>query len=130
MGELDSFIDSLINTNNWWWDLTSIPLWVSNNTFWILFSLLTITMNETKQSPFLSFPIYECVWIIALIVKLSLYSLSLRESWHYNHSVPHHPPTHSKLFKDLRVDLYSSVIHHWNRQLKPYWFPLRKNRVN
>ena len=23
---------------------------------------------------------------------LSLFSLSLRESWHYNHSVPHHPP--------------------------------------
>ena len=22
--------------------------------------------------------------------------------------------------------LYSSVIHHWNRQLKPYWFPLQK----
>ena len=26
-------------------------------------------------------------------LSLSLYSLSLRESWHYNHSVPHHPPT-------------------------------------
>ena len=37
---------------------------------------------------------------------------------------------HCKLFKDLRGDLYSSVIHHWNRQLKPYSFPLRKNRVN
>ena len=37
---------------------------------------------------------------------------------------------HWKLFKDLRVDLYSSVIHHWNRQLNPYSFPLRKNRVN
>ena len=22
------------------------------------------------------------------------------------------------------------MICHWNRQLKPYWFPLRKNRVN
>ena len=42
----------------------------------------------------------------------------------------HPPPHHHKLFKDLRVDLYSSVIHHWNRQLKPYSFPLRKNRVN
>ena len=52
-------------------------------------------------------------------LSLSLYSLSLRESLHYNHSVP--PTTHSKLFKNLRVDLYSSVIHHWNRQLKPYW---------
>ena len=27
-------------------------------------------------------------------------------------------------------DLYSSVICHWNCQLKPYSFPLRKNRVN
>ena len=34
------------------------------------------------------------------------------------------------IFKCLRGDLYSSKIHHWNRQLKPYWYPLRKNRVN
>ena len=34
------------------------------------------------------------------------------------------------IFKSLRGDLYSSMIHHWNRQLKPYWFPVRKNRVN
>ena len=46
------------------------------------------------------------------------------------HHPPTYPPTHHKLFKDLRVDLYSSVIHHWNRQLKTYWFPIRKNRVN
>ena len=41
-------------------------------------------------------------WIVRLLImqdkyilssSLSLYSLSLRESWHYNHSVPpHHPP--------------------------------------
>ena len=40
------------------------------------------------------------------------------------------PPTHQKLFKCLRGDLYSSVIHHWNCQLKSNSFPLRKNRVN
>ena len=33
-------------------------------------------------------------------------------------------------FKCLRGYLYSSVIHHWNCQLKPYLFPLRKCRVN
>ena len=39
--------------------------------------------------------------LCALVVKLSLslYSLSLRESWHYNHSVPHH----RKLFKHLEM---------------------------
>ena len=45
-----------------------------------------------------------------------------------------HPPIHSskhkKLFKCLIGDLYSSVIHHWNRQLNLYSFPLSKNRVN
>ena len=40
------------------------------------------------------------------------------------HTTPHH---HQHLFIG---DLYSSVIHHWNRQLKPYSFPLRKNRLN
>ena len=31
---------------------------------------------------------------------------------------------------NILSELYSSVIHHWNRQLKPYLFPLRKCRVN
>ena len=31
---------------------------------------------------------------------------------------------------DIYIDLYSSVIHCLNCQHKPYWFPLRKNRVN
>ena len=67
--------------------------------------------------------------------SISLFSLSLSRSLRereradtiitlYYHTI------HRKLFKDLRVDLYSSVIHHWNCQLKPYSFPLRKNRVN
>ena len=37
------------------------------------------------------------------------------------------------MFKKLGFEtatLYSSVIHNWNCQLKPYSFPLRKNRVN
>ena len=59
-------------------------------------------------------------WIVRLLImqdkiyivklSLSLSTITLRESWHYNHSVPHHH--HQKLFKYLRVDLYSSVIHH------------------
>ena len=31
---------------------------------------------------------------------------------------------------NILCDLYSSVICHWNRQLKPYLFLLRKIRVN
>ena len=36
-----------------------------------------------------------------------------------------HPPPQ----KTLRGDLYSSVIHHWNCQLKPNSFPLRNSWV-
>merc|ERR1711872_248071 len=66
----------------------------------------------------------------ALSISLSLnLSLSLRDRDRadtiitFHHTTPHH----QHLFIG---DLYSSVIHHWNRQLKPYSFPLRKNRVN
>ena len=31
---------------------------------------------------------------------------------------------------NILLDLYSSVICHWNHQLKPYLLPLRKYRVN
>ena len=67
----------------------------------------------------------------ALSISQSLnLSLSLRDRDRADtiitlyHTTPHH---HQHLFIG---DLYSSVIHHWNRQLKPYSFPLRKNRVN
>ena len=66
-------------------------------------------------------------------LSICLYCLSLRDrdradtiTTLYHHTTPHH----HKLLKCLLGDLYSSVIHHWNRQLKPYSFPLRKNRVN
>merc|ERR1712175_45902 len=81
----------------------------------------------------------NCCYILNKIVKLSLslnLSLSLRDRDRADtiitlyHTTPPPPHHHQKLFKYLRVDLYSSVIHHWNRQLKPYSFPLRKNRVN
>ena len=73
------------------------------------------------------------LWLPSIIVELYLsllsFFISKRERERadtiitlYQHTTPHH----RKLFKDLRVDLYSSVIHHWNRQLKPYWFPLKK----
>ena len=32
----------------------------------------------------------------------------------------HHTTIHHKVFQYLRDDLYSSVIHHWNYQLKAY----------
>ena len=70
------------------------------------------------------------------ITQYSLYlsslnlSLSLRDR--ADTIITFHPPTTTprKLFKCLIGDLYSSAIHHWNRQLKPYSFSLRKNRVN
>ena len=34
------------------------------------------------------------------------------------------------LMINILSDLYSSVIHNWNCQLKPNFFPLRKYRVN
>ena len=43
--------------------------------------------------------------------------------------VTYDPPVSIRVNK-YYSDLYSSVIHHWNRQLKPYSYPLRKNRVN
>ena len=65
------------------------------------------------------------------IVKLSLsisqslnLSLSLRDRDRAD-TIITLPP----LFKDLRVDLYSSVIHHCNL-LKPILFLHRKHRVN
>ena len=60
----------------------------------------------------------------ALSISQSLnLSLSLRDrdradtiiTLYHTTTTPHH----QKLFKYLRVDLYSSVIHHLNRQLKP-----------
>ena len=61
---------------------------------------------------------------VNLLFHSSLFmSLTVDIDWHYNQFVP--PQT----FKCLRGDLYLSVIHHWNRQLKPNSFPLRKNRV-
>ena len=73
---------------------------------------------------------------VKLSLSISIYlnlSLSLRDTNRADTKItlPHHTTLlHQKLFKCLIGDLYSSVIHHWNRQLKPYSFPLRKNRVN
>ena len=67
--------------------------------------------------------------IVKLSQSLNL-SLSLRDRDRADtiitlyHTTP--PILHHKLFKCLLGDLYSSVIHHWNHQLKPYSFPLRK----
>ena len=82
----------------------------------------------------LIYPLLVSCQALSISQSLNL-SLSLRDRDRadttitlYHTTTP--PPHHHKLFKYLRVDLYSSVIHHWNRQLKPYSFPLRKNRVN
>ena len=67
---------------------------------------------------------------ISLSLSISQ-SLSLRDRDRADILITlYHHTTHQKLFKCLIGDLYTSVIHHWNHQLKPYWFPLRKNKVN
>ena len=83
-------------------------------------------------------PTFEFAWH-KTIVKLSLcLSLSISQSLNLSLSMRdrdradiiitfHH---HHKLFKDLIVDLYSSVIHHWNCLLKPILFLHWKNKVN
>ena len=64
-----------------------------------------------------------CCQALSIYQSLNL-TLSLRDRDRadtiitlYHH---HHHTIHQKLFKCLIGDLYSSVIHHWNRQLKPY----------
>ena len=70
---------------------------------------------------------YSQVWYIIRIVSSS--------PTHFHSEkiglirVTYDPPV-SIWVNNYYSDLYSSVIHHWNLQLKPYWFPLRKNRVN
>ena len=106
-----SFDDLNINSTIKWWLL---------NTF---VSMIRLDISNA---------FIPCCQALSIYQSLNL-SLSLRDRDRADtiitlyHTTPHH---HSKLFKYLRVDLYSSVIHHWNRQLKPYSFPLRKNRVN
>ena len=51
------------------------------------------------------------------------FSPSLREKAYtiiIFHTKPHQ---HRKPFKDLRLDLYSNKIHHWNHLLNPISFP-------
>ena len=62
-----------------------------------------------------------------LHARCFLAARKLSKSLPYNHNHTAHPPI---TFKCLRGSWYSSVIHHWNRQLKHYLFPLRKYRVN
>ena len=69
---------------------------------------------------------------LSLCLSISLshdFSLSLRDRDRADTIITCHHH-HRQLFKDLRVDLYSSVIHHWNRLLKPILFLHWKHRVN
>ena len=76
---------------------------------------------------------YSCIvsvgmCILSLLVQMSgFYSIC-----RLNGSLDIHGAhcTDTMYHKCLRDDLYLSIIHHWNRQLKLYWFPLRKYRVN
>ena len=60
-------------------------------------------------------------YIEFLIVKLSQslnLSLSLRDRDRADTIITLYHTTPPKTFQALKGDLYSSVIHHWNRQLK------------
>ena len=59
-----------------------------------------------------------CCQALSIYQSLNL-TLSLRDRDRADTIITFHT-TPPKTFKDLRVDLYSSVIHHWNCQLKPY----------
>ena len=103
-------------------------------------SLLKIVIVHCTHSTLLhlSFVLYVTIMLFVEIIKLSLsisfylnLSLSLRDRKRVETIITFdHHPHHSKLFKDLRVDLYSSVIHHWNHLLKPILFLPCKHRVN
>ena len=118
----------LLINNNWiecfheWW-------------CWACFATcqcLSYTKSKRKNKPqllYLHLETYYCQidYCQALSISLSLnLSLSLRDrdradtiiTFHHHHQHP------------FIGDLYSSVIYHWNCQLKFYSFPLRKNRVN
>ena len=60
---------------------------------------------------------YSRLLFVKLSLSLSL-SLSLRDRADTIITLPH-CHHHRKLFKDLRVDLNSSVVDHWNLQLMP-----------
>ena len=66
----------------------------------------------------------------SIFLSLNL-SVSLRDrDWADTIITFHYHPHHSKLFKNLRVDLYSSVKHYWNCLLKPILFLHWKHSVN
>ena len=58
---------------------------------------------------------------ISIYLKLS-YSLRDRIRADTIITFHHHHTSHHQLFKDLRVDLFSSMIHHWNHLLTPSYF--------
>ena len=72
-----------------------------------------LTCNTTGCTNFLNRKMFallhfymKATFLFIVKLSLSLFSLTLRESWHYNHSTT--PPTHRKLFKHLEVT-YSQV---------------------
>ena len=66
-------------------------------------------------------------WQALSLSTLFSLSLSLRERERADTLITFHTTTPTENFLS---DLYSSVIHHWNCQLKPYLFQLRKYMVN
>ena len=80
--------------------------------------LFGVSMNWTRRE------IHKQVLSSSLYLSISKSDIII--TMYHTTTTPHH----HKLFEFLRVDLYSRLIHHWNGQLKPYSFPLTKNRIN
>ena len=117
-------------TGSTWWHLSLLELvstWIrgKDNCWWFDdFCLLLYLLGfQNCRNEFLQ------------TVKLSLY-LNLYLSLNLNLSLRDRDRAdtiitfHQQLFKDLRLDLYSSVIHHWNCLLKPILFLHGKHWVD
>ena len=70
------------------------------------FSIPLVIKGISKKTA--TFSIIDCCQALSIYISITQNLFNLWEK-----------PTHQKLFKDLGVDLYSSVIHHCNHFLKP-----------
>ena len=93
--------------------------------------LFALGKASKKRSDFYHFGVwlikrYHQFWSLSVCLSVYVHQSIYRvHVWSYS---DHH--YHWKLNKSLMGDLYLSVIHHCICQIKPYSFPLRKNKVN
>ena len=124
----------------------SSPTWTISTlvAFYILFPFLLPTLQTLSTRTLymliiLMYQVKRCKSMLSSSLSISLklclsislspnLSLSLRDRDKVDTIITLAPL--QQTFEGLRGNLDSSVIYHWNHQLKPYLFPLRKNRVN